>query len=112
MGIHIKIRIKFTISSRDISTLSTNSNFYKREPSFSKHIINPPKNSTYVQYLTALTFTMSPSRNPKNIDSTPQPPENGELLISNNSISPSPTNYEHIIVHVAEVKLIFEMFHF
>ena len=95
-----------TKRSRSKSTLSTNFIFYIREPSIFKKITDPPKISTYVQYLTALTSTMSLSWNLKNTDSTPQPPENGEILISTDSTPPSPTNYQHIIAHAAEPKFI------
>ena len=66
----------------------------------------PPKNLTYVQYLTTLTSTMYLIRNPKEPDSTPQLPKNGKILISTDSPPPSSTKYERIIVHAAEVKFI------
>ena len=46
------------------------------------------------------------SRNPKNTDETPQPPENGEIKKSPDSTSPTYTNLERIIAHAVEVKCI------
>ena len=92
-----------TIRSRAKSTLSTICNLYIREPPILQKNTDPSKNSTYVQYLTALTFIMSLSRNPENADENPQPPENGEIQKPPDTTSPTSTNYERIIAHAAEV---------
>ena len=96
----------FAIRSRAKITLSTNCTFYIREHSISKNITDYPTKSTYVMYLTILMSTMSLSQKPKKTDSTPDPPENGEIFISPNSTPPTPTNYERIISHASEVRFI------
>ena len=95
-----------TIRSRAKSTLSINYTFYIRKSSIFQKNTDPPKKSTYIQYLTVLSSIMSLSRNPKNTAETLQPPKNGEILISPDSTPPTPTNYERIIAHAAEVKFI------
>ena len=98
--------ILLTIRNRAKNTLSTTCTFYIRYFSILQKNTYPSKNSTYVQYLTVLTSVMSLSRNPKNIDETPQLPENGEIQKSSDSTSPTPTNLERIIAHADEVKFI------
>ena len=46
------------------------------------------------------------SRNPKNTDETPQPPENREIQKPPDSTAPTFTNLERIIAHAVEVKFI------
>ena len=95
----------FTIRSRAKSTLSTNCIFYIREPSFSKKYRSSKKIYLRTVHKCPNVHHVSQPKSEKH-RFNPQSPENRETFISKKSTPPSPTNYERIIAHAAEVKFI------
>ena len=96
--------------SRAKSTLSTILHFLHTWILFPTKTTDNYRNSTYVQYLTALTSIMVAIQNPKNTDTTPHPSGNGELPLFTKTPQPASTNYERVIAHAAEVKFIYNWY--